>query len=128
LNRLVRDPHPLIGEEARLFLRDCYDHSVQLIDLLEVYREMCSDLRDYYLSIVSNRMNEIMKVLTIIATIFMPLSFVAGVYGMNFDTRLPGNMPELNWPYAYVAVWAVMIFMTLGMLSYFWRRGWIGRS
>lgn len=128
LNRLVRDPHPLIGEETRLFLRDCYDHTVQLIDLLEVYREMCSDLRDYYLSIVSNRMNEIMKVLTIIATIFMPLSFVAGVYGMNFNTGLPGNMPELNWPYAYVAVWAVMIVMTLGMLGYFWRRGWIGRS
>ena len=126
LNELVRDQHPLITDETRVFLRDCYDHTVQLIDLLEVYREMCADLRDYYLSLVSNRMNDVMKVLTIIATIFIPLSFVAGLYGMNFNTALPGNMPELNWPYGYVGAISVMVVIALGMLIYFWRRGWIG--
>jgi magnesium transporter len=126
LNELVRDQDPLIVDETRLFLRDCYDHTVQLIDLLDVYREMCSDLRDYYLSLVSNRMNDVMKVLTIIATIFIPLSFVAGLYGMNFNTQLPGNMPELNWPYGYLAVISVMVLIAFTMLLYFWRRGWIG--
>ncbi len=126
LNELVRDQHPVIADETCLFLRDCYDHTVQLIELLEVYREMCADLRDYYLSLVSNRMNDVMKVLTIIATIFIPLSFVAGLYGMNFNTALPGNMPELNWPYGYVAAISVMASIAFGMLIYFWRRGWIG--
>lgn len=126
LNELVRDLHPLISNETRVFLRDCYDHTVQLIDLLEVYREMCNDLRDYYLSLVSNRMNEVMKVLTIIATIFIPLSFIAGVYGMNFNTGLPGNMPELNWPYGYLMSLSMMLATTIGMLVYFWRSGWIG--
>lgn len=128
LNALVRDKHPLIGDETRVFLRDCYDHTVQLIDLLETYREMCGDLRDYCLSIVSNRMNEIMKVLTIIATIFIPLGFIASLYGMNFNTKLTGNMPELNLPYGYLGALAVMTCIALGMLFYFWRRGWIGSS
>jgi magnesium transporter len=128
MNELVRDEHPLISAETRFFFRDCYDHTVQLIDLLEVYREMCADLRDFYLSIVSNRMNEIMKVLTIIATIFIPLGFVAGVYGMNFNTQLAGNMPELNLPYGYLGALAVMMCVALGMLIYFWRSGWIGPS
>ncbi len=128
LNELVRDEHPLIGSETRVFLRDCYDHTIQLIDLLEVYREMCADLRDYYLSIVSNRMNEVMKVLTIIATIFIPLGFIAGLYGMNFNTSLPGNMPELNIPYGYVGAIAMMSLVAVGMLVFFWRSGWIGSS
>ena len=128
LNELIRDEHPLISRDTRVFLRDCYDHAVQLVDLLEVYREMCADLRDYYLSIVSNRANEIMKVLTIIATIFIPLGFVAGLYGMNFNTHLPGNMPELNWSYGYVGALALMASIALGMLAYFWRHGWIGSS
>jgi magnesium transporter len=128
LNELVRDEHPLICNETRVFLRDCYDHTIQLIDLLEVYREMCADLRDYYLSIVSNRMNEVMKVLTIIATIFIPLGFIAGLYGMNFNTSLPGNMPELNVPYGYVGAIAMMSLVALGMLAFFWRSGWIGTS
>ncbi len=128
LNELVRDHHPLVSDETRVFLRDCYDHTVQLIDLLEVYREMCADLRDYYLSLVSNRMNEVMKVLTIIATIFIPLGFIAGVYGMNFNTQLPGNMPELNWPYGYCISLGMMLATALGMVTYFWRCGWIGRS
>jgi magnesium transporter len=128
LNLLVRDQHPLIADETRVFLRDTYDHTIQLIELLEVYREMCSDLRDYYASIVSNRMNEIMKVLTIIATLFIPLSFIAGLYGMNFNTKEPGNMPELNLPYGYVGALIGMTLMACGMLGFFWRKGWIGST
>ena len=128
MNALVRDPHPLVSEETRFFFRDCYDHTIQVIDLLEIYREMCADLRDYFLSIASNRMNEIMKVLTIISTIFIPLSFISGVYGMNFDTSLPGNMPELEWRYGYVAVLGLMGSVAVGMLVFFWRRGWLGRG
>jgi len=97
-----------------------------LIELLDVYREMCSDLRDYHLSIMSGRMNEVMKVLTIIATIFIPLGFIAGVYGMNFDPDLPGNMPELKWPYGYVLALCLMLLAAGGMVFYFWRNGWIG--
>ena len=127
LNALVRDPHALIGDDTRVFLRDCYDHAIQLFDLLDVYREMCAGLRDYQLSIASNRMNEIMKVLTLIATIFMPLSFLAGIYGMNFNTAEPGNMPELNMPYGYLGLWTVMAAVTGAMLTFFRRRGWLGR-
>jgi magnesium transporter len=128
LNMLVRDPHPLIADETRIFLRDCYDHTIQLIDLLEVYRETCVDLRDFHISLVSNRMNEIMKVLTVIATIFMPLSFITGLYGMNFDTRLPGNMPELGLPYGYVLALGGMAAVAIGFFLYFYRKGWIGRG
>jgi magnesium transporter len=126
VNELVRDEHPLVRDETRVFLRDCYDHTSQLVDLLEVYREMAASLRDYYLSIVSNRMNDIMKVLTIIATIFIPLSFIAGLYGMNFDTDLPGNMPELGWPYGYMVALSLMLAVAIGLIVFFRRRGWIG--
>ena len=126
LNQLARDPHPLVSDETRVFLRDCYDHVIQLIDLLEVYRESCADLRDYYLSAISNRMNEIMTVLTTMATIFIPLSFIASLYGMNFNTALAGNMPELNWPYGYVMVLSLMSGIALAMLVIFRRKGWIG--
>jgi magnesium transporter len=126
-NGLVRDSSPLVKAETRVYLRDCYDHTVQLIDLVETYRELGADLRDVYLSSVSNRMNEIMKVLTIISTIFMPLSFIASVYGMNFNTEIsPWNMPELNWYYGYPFVLGVMATMTTGMLIFFRRKGWLG--
>jgi len=125
LVRLMPDPHALFSEETQFHLRDCYDHTVQLMDLLDTYREMCSDLRDFYLSTVSNRLNEIMKVLTIISTIFIPLSFIAGVYGMNFNTALPGNMPELNWPYGYVYAWALMLLVATGLLIFIWKRRWL---
>jgi magnesium transporter len=128
VNQLVRDPHRLVTDETRVFLRDCYDHTVQLIDLMEAYREMCVDLRDFHISLVSQRMNEIMKVLTLIATIFMPLSFIAGLYGMNFNPHLPGNMPELNWPFAYVGVLTVMAGVVIGLLIYFRRKRWIGQE
>jgi magnesium transporter len=125
LNQLVRDEHPLVTAETRIFFRDCYDHTIQLIDLLETYREMCSDLRDYALSIVSHRMNEVMKVLTIIATIFIPLSFIAGVYGMNFDTDSKWNMPELEWTYGYPFALVLMSTVTGLFVFYFWRKGWM---
>lgn len=127
LNELIRSQHPLVSEGTRIYLRDCHDHASQLLDSIEVYREMCSSLRDYQMSMISNRMNEIMKVLTVISTIFIPLSFIAGVYGMNFNTSEPGNMPELNVPYGYVGVLGIMALIGGGMISYFWRRGWLGR-
>lgn len=126
INELARDENPLIRDETRIYLRDCYDHTSQLIDLLEVSREMASSLRDFCMSIVSNRMNEVMKVLTIIATIFIPLSFIAGVYGMNFNTDLRGNMPELLWPYGYWWALGLMLAVALGLLVFFRRKGWIG--
>jgi len=123
---LSRDVSPLIQHETRVHLRDCYDHTIQLIDFLETNRDLCSDLRDYYLSKVSNRLNEIMKVLTIIATIFIPLTFVTGLYGMNFDPDVsPYNMPELRWRYGYPMVWGVMICIVGGMVVFFRRRGWM---
>jgi magnesium transporter len=126
VNGLVRDEHPLIRNETRVFLRDCYDHTIQLTETLEVYRESCNALRDYHLSVMSGRMNEVMKVLTIIATIFIPLSFIAGVYGMNFDPDLPGNMPELKWPFGYAFALGLMALAAGGMVLYFRRKGWIG--
>ncbi len=129
VGELLRDPNPLISGETRVFLRDCYDHTVQIIDLVETCREMCSDLRDYYLSAVNNRMSEIMKVLTVIATIFIPLGFIAGLYGMNFDPDVSGwNMPELRWSFGYPFALGVMAAVATGQLFYFWRRGWLGRS
>lgn len=125
LNQLVRDPIPLITPDSRIYLRDAYDHVIQIIDLVEAYREFASDLIDLYLSSISNRMNEIVKVLTIISTIFIPLSFVAGVYGMNFNTRWPLNMPELDWPLGYIFALALMLAVALALLAYFRRRDWL---
>jgi magnesium transporter len=126
LYSLLRDKQVLIDDSIRVYFRDCYDHTVQLVDLLEIYRELGSDLRDLYLSSMSNRMNEIMKVLTIISTLFIPLTFIAGVYGMNFDTAWPLNMPELRSPYGYVITMGVMGFIAVAMFVYFVRKGWIG--
>ena len=123
---LSREVSRLITLETRVHLRDCYDHTIQLIDFLETNRDLCSDLRDYYLSKVSNRMNEIMKVLTIIATIFIPLTFITGLYGMNFDTHVsPYNMPELRMRFGYPFVWGVMISVVIGLVLFFQRRGWL---
>lgn len=126
LATLVRDPDPLVAAETRVYLRDCYDHVVQMIDLLETYRDLGAGLMEIYLSLLSHRMNEIMKVLTIMASIFIPLTFIVGVYGMNFDTSWPANMPELRWRYGYPVVMAVMAAIAGGMLLYFRRRGWLG--
>lgn len=127
VNSLLRDPQPQVSEETRLYLRDCYDHTVQLIELVETYREICGDLRDYHQSIVSNRMNETMKVLTMIATIFIPLGFIAGLYVMNFSSQESHwNMPELNWAFGYPIVLCVMAAVAAGMTLFFRRRGWLG--
>ncbi len=111
-----------------VFLRDVYDHSVQIVDIIETYREFAASLMDLYLSSVNNRMNEVVKVLTIISTIFLPLSFIAGVYGMNFDTSAsPWNMPELKWVYGYPGALGLMAAVAGVMLYVFRHFGWIGR-
>ncbi|HUE77139.1 MAG TPA: magnesium/cobalt transporter CorA [Longimicrobiales bacterium] len=124
VGQLYRDPNKFIAEDNRVYLRDAYDHTIQVIDLLENFREMASGLLDVYLSSISHRMNEVMKVLTIIATIFIPLTFIAGVYGMNFDPAAgPWSMPELGWAWGYPAVMAVMFLIALALLGYFrWKR------
>ncbi|GAB4345182.1 MAG: magnesium/cobalt transporter CorA [Candidatus Abyssubacteria bacterium] len=117
---LERGESDLIQDSTRPYLRDLYDHAVQLIDTTETFQQMLSGLHDIYLSSASNRMNEIMKVLTIIATIFIPLSFVAGIYGMNFQ-----YMPETQWHWGYFGALGVMAVAALGMLYFFKRKGWI---
>lgn len=109
-----------------VYLRDSHDHAVQVADILETYREFSSSLMDLYLSSVNLRMNEVVKVLTIISTIFLPLTFVVGLYGMNFDTSSPWNMPELRWRYGYVFSIGMMVAIAMGMLWGFRRAGWIG--
>ncbi len=126
LNSLIRDENVLVGDNTRIYLRDCYDHVLRIVDLLENDREITSGLMDVYLSSLSNKMNEVMKLLTIIATIFIPLTFIVGVYGMNFDRASPYNMPELGWRYGYLATWGVMVVIAVIMTIYFWRKGWIG--
>lgn len=126
INPLLREDTPLVAHETRVFLRDAYDHCIQVVDLIETYRDLGSSLMDIYLSSISNKMNEVMKVLTIITTIFVPLTFVAGVYGMNFNTeKSPLNMPELNSYYGYPMCWAVMLAIAGVEIYYFWRKGWI---
>lgn len=128
-NSLMRDESPHIQANTRLYLRDTYDHAVQVMDMVETFREIASGLMDVYLSGVSNRMNEIMKVLTIISTIFLPLTFIAGVYGMNFDTDAsPYNMPELKWKYGYPASIAFMALSVCGLFVFYWRKGWLKRE
>jgi magnesium transporter len=125
INQLIRDPSPFVHDETKFFLRDCHDHCIQIIELLETYRELCGDLRDYYVSMISFRMNEIMKVLTVISTIFIPLSFIASVYGMNFDTEYPWNMPELGWRFGYLFALGLMGLTALSFMFYFWQKGWL---
>jgi len=116
---------PLITDQTRLFLRDCYDHVLQVLDVLESYRELASGLMEMYFSSQSHHMNEVMKVLTIIATLFIPLTFVAGIYGMNFDvSKSPWNMPELQWYWGYPFSLALMAGLALLLLAFFRRKGW----
>lgn len=126
LHHLLRDSDKAFTPETRIYLNDCYDHTVQIMDLVENYREIASGLIDIYLSSMSHRMNEVMKVLTVISTIFIPLTFVAGVYGMNFDPDAgPLSMPELRWPLGYVACLAFMAVVAIALTAWFWRKGWI---
>jgi magnesium transporter len=121
VNTLIRDDNPLITDEVRVYLRDTYDHCVQTTEVVEMYREMVTGLLNTYLSSIANRTNDVMKVLTIMASIFIPLTFMAGIYGMNFE-----NMPELQVWWAYPILWCAMIVTAAGMTVYFWRKGWIG--
>lgn len=126
ISTLERRESPLIRESTGVYLRDVYDHTVQAIDTVENFREMIVGMLDIYLSSATRRLNEVMKVLTIIATIFIPLTFITGIYGMNFNPEAgPLNMPELNWPYGYPAALGVMATAALGMLYYFRRRKWL---
>jgi len=120
VNSLERGESPLINESTGIYLRDVYDHTIQIIDTVESYRDMLSGMLDVYLSIISNKMNEVMKVLTIFAAIFIPLTFVAGVYGMNFSF-----MPELGWQWGYFAALLVMAIIGAALIVYFRRKRWL---
>lgn len=124
--RLLRDGHALIHESVTPFLRDVYDHTVHVVDVTETYRELAQSYIDVYLSSVANRTNEVMRALTVLATIFIPLTFIAGVYGMNFDSSSRFNMPELRWRYGYVAFWGLCLVVTISMLIVGWKMKWIG--
>lgn len=127
VGKLLQEQTPRIDEDTRLFLRDCYDHVVQILDMTETMREICSSLLESYMSSVSLRMNETMQVLTVIATIFIPLTFISGLYGMNFNHDIsPWNMPELQWRWGYPAVLLLMGAISVGLLLYFRSIGWLG--
>lgn len=126
VNYLLRGDNPLISAGTLLYLRDCYDHAVQIMDLLENYRDMATSMVDVYLSSASHRLNEVMRLLTIIATIFIPLTFIAGIYGMNFNNPdSPWAMPELGWYYGYPLIWGVMLLVVVVMLIFFRRKDWL---
>ena len=127
-NSLLRD-RELIGPATQVFCRDAHDHAQQLLELAETYRELCSDLRDFHYAQVNTRSGEVQKVLTIVGSIFIPLSFVAGLWGMNFDTsRSEYNMPELEWAYGYPFALGMMAAIAFGLLFFFWRMGWLRRE
>ena len=120
INGLVKNESPLVQEQTHVYFRDVYDHTIQVIDTIESYRDVLAGMMDIYLSSVSNKMNEIMKVLTIIATIFIPITFVAGIYGMNFK-----YMPELEWRWGYFMVWALIVVVAGIMIGYFKKKQWL---
>jgi magnesium transporter len=120
INGLVKSESSLIQEQMHVYFRDVYDHTIQIIDTIESYRDILAGMLDIYLSTVSNKMNEVMKVLTIIATIFIPITFVAGIYGMNFKF-----MPELEWRWGYVMVWAIIVVVAGIMIGFYKKKKWI---
>jgi magnesium transporter len=120
LSTLMKEEGSLIQETTQIFIRDLYDHTIQVMDTIESFRDVLTGLQDLYLSTISNRMNEVMKVLTIMATIFIPLTFIAGIYGMNFEF-----MPELKWPWAYPALWILLITIFVFMIFWFKRKKWL---
>jgi len=123
---LERLESKMIYDTTRPYLRDLYEHTIQVIDTVETFRDMVSGLLDIYMSSISNKMNEVMKVLTIIATIFIPLGFLAGVYGMNFDTSSsPLNMPELGLPFGYIMFWGLAVLIGGGLFIFFKRKRWL---
>ena len=120
INSLVKNESSLIQEQLHVYFRDVYDHTIQIIDTIESYRDILAGMLDIYLSTLSNKMNEVMKVLTIIATIFIPITFVAGIYGMNFKF-----MPELEWRWGYFMVWGIVIVVAGIMLGFFKKKQWL---
>jgi magnesium transporter len=125
VNGLTQIESNLLSDNAAVYYRDIYDHVIQVVDTIEAFRDTVSGMLDIYLSSLSYRLNEVMKVLTVIATIFMPLTFLAGIYGMNFNTRASGfNMPELNWKFGYFFALGVMATVACGMVVYFRKRRW----
>jgi magnesium transporter len=135
VNDIIRSHIPMIREGSKIFFRDTYDHCIQLIDMVESHKEVTASLMDVYQSGVSNRLNQVMKVLTIMSTIFIPLTFIVGLYGMNFmhtdpvsGERLPLNMPELYSPYGYLGVVVVMILIVIIQLIFFIKKGWITKG
>jgi magnesium transporter len=120
LNGILRSESPLLKKTTDMYLRDVYDHTIQVMETVDTFRDMLAGIHDTYLSSISNRMNEVMKVLTIIATIFIPLTFIAGIYGMNFEF-----MPELKWKGGYFMLWGVIIIVALLMVWFFRRKKWL---
>lgn len=126
INSLHRDEIPFISDKITFYLKDLYDHTIQVIDTVETFRDIIAGILDIYLSSISNRMNEIMKVLTIFAALFIPLTFIAGIYGMNFNTeKSPFNMPELSWYYGYPLALLVMAVVAVALLFYFKKKKWL---
>lgn len=119
LNNMLRTDNDLVCESSKIYLRDVYEHCTQLLDHIEIHREMLAGLLDIYLSSISYRMNAVMKVLTVISTIFIPLTFITSIYGMNFEV-----MPELKWRFGYTMVWVIVLAVTVGMLYYFKKKKW----
>jgi magnesium transporter len=119
VNQLIKDDSDLLDDSIEPYLRDLYDHTIHITETIEQQREITNGLMEIYLSMMSNKMNEVMKVLTVIATIFIPLTFIVGIYGMNFK-----YMPELDVPWAYYAVWGVMFAVVVTMVIYFRRKNW----
>lgn len=135
ISDMLRTGSDQISENTKVYLRDTYDHSIQVMDFVETQKEISASLMDIYLSSVSNRMNQVMKVLAIISTIFIPLTFIVGVYGMNFSMEdpasgksLPMNMPELYHPYGYPAIMLLMVLIVLFQIVFFWKKGWLNRD
>lgn len=120
INRFIDSDHAVKHDDTDIFLRDLYDHTIQVMDMVETYRDIMNGLYDLYLSEISLKMNNVMQVLTIIATIFIPLTFLAGIYGMNFE-----HIPELHWRYSYYVLWAIMIAIAAGLLYFFRRKNWL---
>lgn len=135
INDMIRSDSGLITKTSKTFLKDTYDHCMQIIDLVESYKELTTSLVDMNLSLISHKMNEIMKVLTIISSIFIPLTFIAGIYGMNFAHQDPetgkwlhNNMPELYMEHGYAYTMIVMLLIAIIQMIYFWRKGWLNKS
>lgn len=125
INVLAHDDNDFISSGIIHYLRDCHDQCVQITELAEFYRDLAAGLMNTYLALSGHKMNETMKVLTLVSAIFIPLTFIVGIYGMNFDTRYPLNMPELHAPYGYLAVWSIMLMIALSMIVWFRKKGWL---